>query len=100
MRPNFPLEVKMKILDSEGSSNVFNNAFEASSVRDFTGGNITILYLPSIGTKPSFSMTFLISSTPRVFKFSENTTLMSGCYLSSSVSNKILEPNIFACLSK
>jgi hypothetical protein len=68
----------MKMLDSEGSSNVFSNAFDASSVRDFTGGNITILYLPSTGTNPSFSIIFLISSTPKVFKFSEETIFISG----------------------
>ena len=90
----------MKMLDSEGSSNVFNNAFDASSVRDFTGGNITILYFPSTGTKPSFSMIFRISSTPRVFKFSDATTFISGCSISSSESNKTFEPNIFACLNK
>ena len=39
-----PFEVIIKILDSDGSSRVFNNAFDASSVRDLSGGKINILY--------------------------------------------------------
>ena len=63
----------------EGSSIVLSNAFDASSVNDFTGGKITTLYLPSIGERLSLLITSLISSTPKVFRFSESIILISGC---------------------
>ena len=75
----FPEDKIIKILEFEGSSIVFKSAFEASSVRDLKGGIITILYLPSIGTKESFPITSRISSIPIVFKFSDFINLMSGC---------------------
>ena len=33
------------MLDSDGSSMVFNNAFDASSVKDLRGGKITTLLI-------------------------------------------------------
>ena len=61
---NLPEDKIIKILLLEGSSIVLSNAFDASSVNDFTGGKITTLYLPSIGERLSLLITSLISSTP------------------------------------
>ena len=57
---------------------VFNNAFDASSVKDLRGGKITTLYLPSSGERLSLLIISLMSSTPKVYKFSDSTTLISG----------------------
>jgi len=48
------------------------------SVKDFRGGNMTTLYLPSIGERLSCVITVLISSTPSVRRLSDSTIFISG----------------------
>ena len=85
-----------KILDSDGSSIVFSNAFDASSVKDLKGGKITTLYFPSIGERLSLLIISLISSTPKVYKFSDSTILISGCSSILSLSKAMRLANFFA----
>ena len=73
-----PVEVRIKILELDGSSSVFSSAFEASSVNDLYGGKIITLYFPAIGDRLSLFNTSLTSSIPIVFIFSDSITLMSG----------------------
>ena len=86
----------INIFEFEGSSKVFNKAFDASSVSDFVGGNINILYLASIGKMLSLVITFLISSTPNVLIFSDVTTLISGCSRMSLELNNKWDEKAFA----
>ena len=82
----------------DGSSIVFNSAFDASSVKDFSGGNMTTLYLPSIGERLSCVITVLISSTPNVRRLSDSTIFISGWASIDSLLNAIRPANFFACL--
>ena len=77
---------------------VFNSAFDASSVKDFSGGNMTTLYLPSIGERLSCVITVLISSTPNVRRLSDSTIFISGWASIDSSLNAIRPANFFACL--
>merc|ERR1711991_398212 len=82
----------------DGSSMVFKSAFDASSVKDFRGGKMTTLYLPSIGERLSCVITVLISSTPNVRRLSDSTIFISGWATIDSSLNAIRPANFFACL--
>jgi hypothetical protein len=91
------VEVRMKILDSDGSSKVFSNAFDASSVSDLYGGKMMILYFPETGDKLSLFNISLTFSIPIVFIFSDSITLTSGCSNVDSCERLVIEANCNAC---